>query len=125
MGQQLILNGESGLDVRNSLNEMFFELYASITVPIKLSAIAGNTAIDNVPADTFINDIAILVNSGSPTIRIGITPGGNEILDDFQFTTFNFLVTQYLITSLSNIYITFVSGSGNVNIRIDPIYNFI
>lgn len=125
MGQQVILNGESGLDVRNALNEMFFELYSAIIVPIKLTSITANIAVDNVPADTFINDIAIKVNSGSPTIRIGITPNGQEILGDFQFTTFNYIQTQYLITSLSNIYITFVSGSGNVNIRIDPIYNFI
>lgn len=126
MAQVIIQNGQSGLYVRTvALNPMFTELYGAITVPIRLPNTSSNIAIDNIPADTFINDIAILVNSGSPTIRIGITPGGNEILDDFQFTTFNYIQTQYLITSLSNIYITFVSGSGNVNIRIDPIYNFI
>lgn len=126
MAQQFLYNHEQGLLFRTALNQMFTELYSAAgTLPIQLPNTSSNIAVDNIPADTFINDIAILVNSGSPTIRIGITPGGNEILDDFQFTTFNYIQTQYLITSLSNIYITFVSGSGNVNIRIDPIYNFI
>lgn len=127
MAQQIILNGESGLDVRNALNDMFAELYGLVLgyTPIKLTNVIANT-IQAIPGNTLVAQIALIATSGTPTIRIGTTPNGIEIMDDtvIDGTDQQLLQVQEYFLTAGNLYITFTSGSGALNIRIDVIYNY-
>lgn len=124
MGLVFIANLESGLNVRNALNSMFSELYSSATVPTILSNITSNTEIVGVPANSFIDSIGI--NASSDTmIKIGTSAGGNQILDSLEINGFQLVVTQAYLATLSNIFITFVSGTGPVSLRFNIINNYL
>lgn len=117
--QQTVNNGDSGLDARNKINGNFTELYGSITTPIKLPGVGANTSVV-IPANSFITNLYVALATGSPTIRIGTTPNGQEILPDsepFQVLSLN----QYFANN-TTLYIT-VSG-GSVNIRIELLKSF-
>jgi hypothetical protein len=121
MAQQVINNGESGLVVRNKLNSMFAELYAAVVLPLKLTGITGNTQ-QVIPVDTFLQAVYISATAGTPTIRIGTTPNGEEICPDVQPGSFQPVVVQQYFASGVTLYIT-LSG-GTVNIRFDVIQDF-
>jgi hypothetical protein len=121
MAQQVINNGESGLVVRNKLNSMFTELYAAVVLPLKLTGIAGNTQ-QVIPVDTFLQAVYISATAGTPTIRIGTTPNGEEICPEVQPGSFQPVVVQQYYSAGVTLYIT-LSG-GTVNIRFDVIQDF-
>lgn len=123
MAQIIINNGDSGLTVRNALNSMLTELYAAIIVPIKIPGVSVN-AIQALPANVFIEQISIVPVSGSPTIRIGTTPNGTNILADTVISSFQAVLVQSYLASSSNLYITFSAGSGVLNFRIDTLNNY-
>ena len=122
MAQQTILNGQSGLVVRNALNAMFAELYAAIVTPIKLAGVSVN-ATQAIPANTFIQDIALTATSGSPTIRLGTTPNGTDIMPDTVIGNSQIVETLLYCQNLTTIYISH-SGSGTVSLRFDVLYNY-
>jgi hypothetical protein len=121
MAQIPINNGQSGLVVRNALNGMFTELYSAVVLPLKLTGINANTQ-QAIPVDTFLQAIYISATVGTPTIRIGTTPNGEEICPDVQPGAFQSVIVQQYFASGTTLYIT-MSG-GTVNIRFDVIQDF-
>jgi hypothetical protein len=124
VGLVYISNLESGLNVRNALNGMFAEIYGSLTTPIIVENISGNTEISGIPAGTFIDSIAINTATNT-TIKIGTSSGGNDILDSIAISGFQLIVIQTYLATLTNIFITFVSGSGPANFRFNVINNYL
>lgn len=118
MSQQIINNGDSGLIVRNGLNNMFTEIYASLIFPIKANGVTANTNVP-IPADTFVQRISVVPTSGTPTIRIGTTANGTDIMPDTVINGFQQSLIQEYFASLGYLYITFTTGSGTLNFRID------
>lgn len=122
MAQQTINNGESGLNVRNSLNEMFTELYGAITAPIK---VLGATSSFNVAinANTFISLISMYPLITGATVRVGTALGGNDLLDDTVINQFQQIQPNQLYVASGFLYFT-ISGIGEINFRIDVVNNF-
>ena len=121
MSQIIINNGDSGLVVRNALNQMFTELYGAIVSPVKLPGVNSNTT-QVISADTYVESIYLTATSGTPTVRIGTTPNGQDICPDVQPGSFqNIFVQQYFAVS-TTLYIT-LSG-GTINVRFDLTNNF-
>jgi hypothetical protein len=113
-----INNGDSGLDVRNALNSMFYELYANTIVPVKfLNQTGAFTQV--IPANTWVERIIVLPQSGTPTIEIGTTLDGSDVLSPTLIGNSLPLMIQEYFTNETVLYFT-VSG-GNVNLRTDQI----
>ncbi len=125
MAQQTIDNGESGLNVRTALNEMFGELYGAIGPfqPIVLPNVDANYT-QPIVAGVFITNIFIIPVSGSITLNIGTTPNGGEILPDLAITGFTPIVAQTYFPTSGNLYFT-LTGTGIININIYYIGNIL
>lgn len=125
MGLQYIANLESGLNVRNALNSMFFELYGTINPPFKY-ANANQNFSQAISANVMVTTISITDISASPTLRIGTTPNGQEILSDLAITNTIIVTAQQYFLTAGTVYFTWTSGnfSGIVNIRMDVINNY-
>jgi len=121
--QTVINNGDSGLLVRNELNAMFAELYGAIQLPIKIAGLTGNYT-QAIPANSFLLSGAAKLVSGSVSIKMGTTAGGDDL---FPLTALSSslvpAVFQQYFASAGNIYITF-TGTGSINIRFDVISNY-
>ena len=114
--KQTINNDEQGLSVRNKLNGMFTELYASVSTPIILSNISENIT-QIIPANTNIESLMISVISGTPTVNIGTSSGNGDVLITSLLDGINdFEIDSYLATE-QTLYIN-VSG-GVISIRIN------
>ena len=122
MAQQVLTIGESGLNALNAINSNFTELYGVIILPIKLPGVAANTTQD-IPANSFINDVFLFPASGTPTVRIGTAPNGTDLMPDTVINSFSQATIQQYFANDTTIYIT-ITGGGSVNIRINIIYNF-
>lgn len=121
MSQIIINNGDSGLVVRNALNQMFTELYGAIVSPVKLPGVNSNTT-QVISSDTFVEAIYLTATSGTPTVRIGTTPNGQEICPDVQPGSFQTVFVQQYFAVSTTLYIT-LSG-GTINVRFDLTNNF-
>lgn len=121
--QTIINNGDSGLLVRNNLNNMFTEIYSSIIMPIKVHGLSANYN-QAIVANTYVQQLSVVNVTGNPTIRIGTTPNGTDILPDTEVTTSIPVVVQQYFANASVLYITFSSGTGTLNIRLDVITNY-
>lgn len=122
MPQQIILNGESGLDARNAINGNFTILFSGLTVPFKFSAVSGSFT-QSIPANTFITNISVSPTTGTPNLNIGLTNNGGEILPTMQITQFTLISAQQYFQNAGLLYFN-TSGIGSVNIRIDYIANY-
>jgi hypothetical protein len=122
MARVNIDNGESGLNVRNALNNMFTELYGSITVPVKIPGISANSTYI-VPADSFVGVISATTASGTPTLRIGTTPNGQEIMADQLVGTLAQAMPNEYFAADTILYFT-ITGGGTVNIRMDILNDY-
>lgn len=122
MAQQIINNGETGLVVRTKLNEMFSELYGNTPVPIKLPGISGNVS-QLLPDNTFLATLEVGKVSGTPLLKVGTTPGGEELLPEIEIANFMQSNAQLYCATSQTIYFT-LSG-GVVNIRLDIINNYL
>lgn len=123
MAQRFIQNGESGFAVREALNENFFELYSALNPPIKASNVSGDV-FQTIQANTFITNIYLTPTIGTPTLRVGITPGGNELLDNTVLDFMQPINANQLFTAIGALYFTFSGSVGAIDIRIDLIPNF-
>jgi hypothetical protein len=125
MGLQYIANLEPGLNVRNALNSMFTELYGTINPPFKYIDANQNFS-QSISANVMVTNISITNISASPTLRIGITPNGQEILSDTVITNFILVNAQQYFLASGTVYFTWTSGNftGIVNIRMDVINNY-
>lgn len=123
MARIIINNGDSGLTVRTALNSMTQELYDSITVPIRMKNIQAN-AMQAIAADTQVLKVSVVGTAGAPTIRIGTTPNGTEILPDTAIgAQFPPIIAEQYFGAAGNVYITF-SAAGTILVRIDVILNY-
>ena len=122
MAQQTINNGDSGLSARNKLNGMFTELYNSLIIPMKLMGINANTSV-NIPANSYVKTIFISETTSTPTVRIGTTPNGTDIMPDTLVGAFSQTTIEEYFASLTTFYIT-ITGGGAINVRVDIMYNF-
>eukprot|EP01037_Dinobryon_pediforme_P011474 gene11474-11570_t len=112
-------NASVGLTARTSINGNFTELYNALQVPIKLPGVNANI-IQAIGANTMVSGIAISPISGGPvTLRIGITANGEEILADTPINQFQPINAMEYFLAAGNLYFTFTSGAGVLNIRID------
>ena len=121
MSQQIINNGESGLVVRTKLNDMFSELYGNTAVPVKMPAIGANTT-QVISANTFLQSLEVVKVSGTPILKIGTSPGGEELFPQMEITGFSQSNAQLYCPTDTTLYFT-ISG-GVVNIRLDVINNY-
>lgn len=120
--QKYVTNGESGLASRNTINQNFTELYGSLVIPIKLSITSNQT--QAISANTYITQITLVPVGGTPSLDIGTTNGGGEILPDMAITGFTPIVVQQYFPTAALLYFN-LSGIGSVNVRIDYIPNYI
>lgn len=122
MSQQVINNGETGLAVRTKLNEMFAELYGNTPVPIKIPGVTGNIS-QLLTDNTFLATLEVGKVSGNPVLKVGTTPGGEELLPEIEVTNFIQTTAQLYCPTSQTVYFT-LSG-GTVNIRLDVINNYL
>lgn len=121
MAQQLITNNEKGLNVRGAINGNFTELYGAVVLPVKLLGLNAN-AEQQVLANTYIREILVDLVAGTPTICIGTTPAGTDILDVTDITQFLPIIVTRKFSDLGIIYITF-SNAGTINVAILQVPN--
>jgi hypothetical protein len=114
----------TGDELRDGLikaNSNFDELYASIASPTILLNQTGSFS-QGIAAKTWLEKLVIVPQLGSPSIKIGTTSGGNEIIDTTVVGSFLPVLIQQYYASLTTLYFT-VSG-GNANIRFDQTLQF-
>lgn len=75
-----------------------------------------------IDANTWVEKISFKTVSGNPTIRIGTSPNGTDIIKDILVNSSLPVIIQNHYLVQTSIYIT-ISG-GNVNIRVDFIKNY-
>jgi hypothetical protein len=104
---------------------MFFELYGTINPPFKYVDANQNFSQD-LSANVMVTTISITNISSAPTLRIGTTPNGQEILSDLVITNTIIVTAQQYFIAGGTVYFTWTSGnfSGIVNIRMDVINNY-
>ena len=90
-------------------------------VPLKLKNLSVSTP-QMLPGDSWIESMFFTIASGSPSIKIGLTSNGNEILDTTLVSGLPPVMIQTHILS-DTIYYFSISG-GSVNIRIDFTINY-
>lgn len=115
MAQQFIvldITGQAALDV---INDNFTELYDAITPPIIVVDMAANTNIV-MPANSYIDKIIIIPQSGSPVLNIGLTGNGGEILNTMAITGFLPVLVQEYFAPATDFYFTLIGGIINVYI---------
>jgi hypothetical protein len=125
MSQQFFTNGETGDQVRAVIDANFGELYAGASLPIKIENTGANQTV-SIAANTYIESIALGFVSGSPTISIGTTPGGTDILNAQELnntTNWSYIVQQQK-PSASSYSLYFTISGGNVNIRVNQSINY-
>jgi hypothetical protein len=121
MAQQIVNNGDSGAVARSKINSMFTEVYSALVLPIKIPGINANIT-QVIPANTWLESILVRTASGTPTIRVGTTPNGTDVMPDTQpGATSEVLVQEYFPTD-TTLYIT-ISGTGSVNMRLNTVNN--
>lgn len=121
MAQQILNNGEGGLVIRNKLNGMFNELYGAIILPLRISNVNSNTQ-QTIAGNAYLQAIYITATDNNPTIRIGLTPNGQEVLEDIQPGSFIQLNVEQYFSEATQLYIS-ISG-GTLNIRFAIINDF-
>lgn len=90
-------------------------------VPIKMLNV-GNNQSWVAPADSWVNKFSFKTISGSPTIKVGSAPNGNDILDVTNIgILLPFEMNEYC-ENQTTFYFT-ISG-GTINIRIDFQVNY-
>lgn len=122
MPYNAIQNGESGLDTRTALNNMLQELYGSIATPVKLPGETANFN-SNFPANTMIRSISIVALVNTPTVRIGTTPNGEEIMPDTVTGDSIDVTVNYYCKVATILYFTF-ADAGAVNFRVNVVNNY-
>ena len=102
-------------------NSNFTELYNQIPVPLKLINQTGSFS-QSIAGNSWVEKLIITPQIGTPSIMIGTTNGGNDILPTTLIGSFLPLLIQQYYQSGITLYFSITSG--NANIRIDQIPNF-
>lgn len=124
MAQQIITLGERGDAALSAINGNFTELYSTITQPLKFKLQAANFQ-PTIPANTYVDAIFVALANGSDpaTVRIGTTPNGTELSEDFTPDGTGQEVDIKENFPVDTIIYFTISG-GTVNIRVNIIPNF-
>lgn len=77
-----------------------------------------------VPDNTLLNSVSLFPAVGTPTIRIGTTDGGNEILADTEVVAFVKIELDKYFAAETILYVTTTDGDGLVNVRMDVSRNY-
>jgi hypothetical protein len=77
-----------------------------------------------IPDNTLLNSVSLFPAVATPTIRIGTTDGGNEILDDTEVIAFMKIAIDKYFANETILYITTTAGDGLVNVRMDVSRNY-
>jgi hypothetical protein len=88
---------------------------------IKLADQTGNVS-QILPANTWVEFVHVRTISGTPTIKIGTTLNGNQILDTSDVGDSMPVMVQLYFANITTLYFAIVGG--NVNIRIEPINDY-
>jgi hypothetical protein len=107
--------GDTAYIMSGKVNANFAELYASLSPPIILSNQSGNIS-QAIVAKTNISKIYFGVASGSPSLKVGTVPNGNQIFDVMACPTEPVIIEQFFSSS-ATLYFTITGG--NINIQID------
>lgn len=98
------------------------DLLSGDLAPIYLENQTGNFNFE-ILNNCLIESCLIDVKNGTPIVRIGVTPAGQEILADFTLTEINnFFELNYLTESNGYIYVSVQNGY--VDLRFDVINNY-
>ena len=85
-------------------------------LPILLGDKTGNIT-QPIAANSWIDKITVFFKSGAPTIRIGTTPNGTDIMNDIVVESFVVVKPEIYAPTATDIYFTI--NTGNVDLRID------
>lgn len=97
-------------------------LKGSVTGSAFLSNVTGAQTV--IPGDNvYVSSIFVKKISGTPSIKIGTTVGGVDILPVTLITDFQVIHIERLFATSDILYFTITSG--NVNIRVEEITSFI
>jgi hypothetical protein len=124
MAQQYISIGITGQQAQDIINGNFTELYNGATKLVKYSNQSANFTA-TIPANAYAWKIFLQLQSGSPTVRIGTTPNGTDILPDVSVTSSDCPGNSSEIpvkTSSYPLYFT-ITGTGAINATIFEILN--
>jgi hypothetical protein len=110
--------GDTAYIFTGKTNANFTEVYGNLNLPIKTLNQTGAFTQD-IPANTWVERIIVLPQSGTPTIEVGTTLGGSDILPPTLIGNSLPIMIQEYFTNETTLYFT-VSG-GNVNKRTDQI----
>lgn len=104
-------------DEKIASSDLTDELIAMFNSNVRLIALPANVFQWNAPAGTLLEKF-LIKDSGAGqnvTVDIGITPGGNEILDSEMINTTNIndglIVKDYYLKNATTIYFTFTAFS--------------
>ena len=114
--------GDPARTAFTKVNANFSELYAQIPVPTILVNQTGSVQ-QSITSNTWIDKIVVTPQIGTPSIMMGTTSGGNDLLANTLVGSSLVQLIQSLYLSGVNLYFTITNG--NVNIRIDNIPNYI
>jgi hypothetical protein len=118
--QYFISNGDTGLVVRNGVNNNFSFLFEN--QPYQNENVNASFSVA-FPANTYLPSIAVTNVSGFPTVAIGTTAGGTDILEMTTINQFTLITFQsYFLNSVTIYFTWFNSATGNV--RIDKNVNY-
>lgn len=117
-----ILNGQSGLDVRTSLNSMFTELYNAIAPKTEIPGASTNQEI-SILENTYVAKIFMRMtpgSSGTPNVTIGTTGGGDDVFPASDIPTFAEVdYSEYFLDS-ANLYFTITGGTVDIVLILIP-----
>lgn len=116
MARQDILNGESGLNVRNALNAMFTELYNAISPKFEIPGASTNQEA-SILENTYVAKIMMRKtpgSSGTPNVTIGLTGGGNDIMEAADIPTFAEVDYKEYFLDAANIFFTITGGTVDI-----------
>jgi hypothetical protein len=86
--------------------------------------ITMSTQQQGIPANTLVDAISLIPVTGTPSVRIGTTPGGNEIMDDTVISGFKKIEPELYCQNATILYFTQVLNNGIVNYRVDISRNY-
>lgn len=120
--QQYIVLQMDGEDALTVINSNFTELYNSLALPVRFAGVTGTSQSYAVPADTFIVKIDVINASGAPSLNIGTSPNGTDILPITVISGFQDINLSAYFQNAGMIYFS-VSG-GSVNVRLSVVKNY-
>lgn len=77
----------------------------------------------DIPGNTLIDNIAFFPTAGSPTIRVGTSPGDDSIMEDTVIDGFRKVSVEYYAAEDTTIYFT-MAGDGLVTTRLNVFRNY-